>query len=471
MTIAAIVLAAGAGSRFGGGKLLATIHGRSILGHVVDAARAAGLEPIVVVVPPGGDLDELDLGDVRRVVNPDPGEGLSGSVRLGLRALEHDTAVDAAVILPGDQPLVRPDVIRALVAAAADHPESSFVVPRYVDDAAPNPILARRRMWRLADELAGDRGFGPVLDRNPELVHEVPFRGANPDVDTSADLAAVLEQAWGERVRANREQVERIREVPDGADFYAPVTGLFRADPDRTDDPVLDILRELARPEDTWLDIGAGAGRFALPLARIVREVIAVEPSDGMARALVDLAAEHGIANVRTIRDRWPMPSVAAAPTADVALIAHVSYDIEAIGPFVDAMEAAAGRLCVAVLMERQPSSIANVFWPPVHGEERVSLPALPEFTELVQARGGAPTVTIANRTPRRFATVAELEGFVRRQLWIAPGGERERRFHAALPVLVEAGPDGFGLVGQQPLPVGVVTWGPGRNAGRDGLR
>jgi CTP:molybdopterin cytidylyltransferase MocA len=195
MTTAAVVLAAGAGSRFGGGKLLAVLHGRPILTHVVAAARAAGLDPIVVVVPPTGELDVLDLGVVRRVTNPNPAEGLSSSVRLGLRALELEDAVDAAVILPGDQPLVRPDVIAELLAALAASPATPFVVPRYADDGAPNPILARRSIWRLADELAGDRGFGPVLATHPELVRFVPVAGENPDVDTPADLARLVEPA------------------------------------------------------------------------------------------------------------------------------------------------------------------------------------------------------------------------------------------------------------------------------------
>ena len=78
---------------------------------------------------------------------------------------------------------------------------------------------------------------------------------------------------------------------------------------------------------------------------------------------------------------------------ADVALIAHVGYDVEAIGPFVDAMETAAGRLCVAVLMEQVPAAAANPFWPPVHGEERVPLPALPDLLELLEARGRRPSV------------------------------------------------------------------------------
>lgn len=195
MTTAAVVLAAGAGSRFGGGKLRALLRGQPILVHVVTAARSAGLDPIVVVVPPTGELDDLDLGVVRRVTNPNPAEGLSSSVRLGLRALELDDIVQAAAILPGDQPLVRPEVIAELLAALVAGPATPFVVPRYADDGAPNPIVARRSIWRLADELAGDRGFGPVLASHPELVRFVPVAGENPDVDTPADLARLLEPA------------------------------------------------------------------------------------------------------------------------------------------------------------------------------------------------------------------------------------------------------------------------------------
>ncbi|HEY6570341.1 MAG TPA: nucleotidyltransferase family protein [Candidatus Limnocylindrales bacterium] len=187
MNVGAVVLAAGAGSRFGGAKLRAVLDGRPMVRHVIDAAVAAGLEPIVVVVPPGDALDGVDLAPARSVTNPMPAEGLSSSVRLGLRALEGE-AVEAAVIMPGDQPRVRVAVIAALIAAAEQRPGTPFMVPQYRDDAAPNPILARRSTWRLADELAGDRGFGPVLDAHPELVGRVPVDGANPDVDTVADL-------------------------------------------------------------------------------------------------------------------------------------------------------------------------------------------------------------------------------------------------------------------------------------------
>ena len=101
MRVGGVVLAAGAGSRFGGDKLVAPLDGRPLVRHVVDAAVAAGLDPIVVVVPPAGVLDGIDLAPARRVVNETPQEGLSSSVRLGIRPLEHKPN-EAAVILTGD---------------------------------------------------------------------------------------------------------------------------------------------------------------------------------------------------------------------------------------------------------------------------------------------------------------------------------------------------------------------------------
>ena len=271
---------------------------------------------------------------------------------------------------------------------------------------------------------------------------------------------------WADQVRANRDQVDRVREVPDGQDFYSRVTSLFRADPQRTGEPVLDLLRGLARPDDAWLDIGAGAGRYALPLALTVREVIAVDPSKSMLGVLRDLMAEHNIANIRIVEGRWPLDEDQAArlgefPVADVSLIAHVGYDIEAIDPFVSAMEAATGRLCVAVLMERAPASVAEPFWPPVHGEQRIPLPAMPQFVEVLSERGRQPSVTVAEREPRRFESRDELEGFLRRQLWIADGGDKERRFHEELERLLVEDDDGVTLAGLAPLAIGVVTWAP----------
>src|SRR5262249_55261982 len=137
----------------------------------------------------------------------------------------------------------------------------------------------------------------------------------------SADTAL---SAWAARVRANREQVEQFRETSQ-ADFYAPVAQMFRADPRRTDEPTLELVRSLIGPGDVVLDIGAGGGRLALPLALVAREVIALDPSPGMLEVLRSDMAEHRISNVRVMAGRWPETAV----EADVALISHLGYDVE----------------------------------------------------------------------------------------------------------------------------------------------
>jgi SAM-dependent methyltransferase len=275
--------------------------------------------------------------------------------------------------------------------------------------------------------------------------------------------AAELEAAWAERVRANREQVDLVREVPDH-DFYAPVSSLFVADPRRTGEEALEALLALTEPGDRWLDIGAGAGRYALPLAIEVAEVIAVEPSASMRNALRTGKAEHGLANIRIVAGVWPeaLEGLGDPPVADVAFIAHVGYDIEDIGPFVDAMDRAASRLCVAMLTDRSPASVADPFWPIVHGMERVPLPALPELAELLRARGRSTEIQRVERAPRTFDSFDGLATFIRRQLWIAPDGEKEQRFRAALSEMArERDDDGWTLATPPVGSIGILTWSP----------
>jgi SAM-dependent methyltransferase len=280
---------------------------------------------------------------------------------------------------------------------------------------------------------------------------------------TPATPAADLLDRWAERVRANRVQAERLRET-DSPDFYAPVSNLFVADPRRTGEPALDALLASAGADETWLDIGAGAGRYALPLALKVREVVAVEPSGGMRRALRTGMAEHGISNVRVVAGSWPesVDELGDLPAVDVALIAHVSYDIEHVGPFLDAMEAASRLRCMAMLTDTSPASVADPFWPIVHGEVRVSLPALPDLVEVLRARGRDPRVQTVDRSPRTFDSVPALTAFLRRQLFIEEGGDKDVHFRAILPDMIARKGGGWTLAERPAGSLGVVTWDVG---------
>jgi len=269
--------------------------------------------------------------------------------------------------------------------------------------------------------------------------------------------AATAIQAWRERVSANREQAERVREGAPPQDFYAAVAADFRADPRRTNEPALDVLRSLVQAGETWLDIGAGGGRYALPLALEAATVIAVEPSEGMRSVLQQGMAEHAISNIEIVPARWPMER---APIADVSLIAHIGYDIEEIGPFLDAVEASARRLCVAVLVTPSPPHSAEPFWPPVHGEARIPLPSLTEFLVLLLARGRLFDLHLCLRDP---LTHADQDGPLRwlyQQLFVGPDTAKGQRL-AALAREAITSRHGRWALSWAEVAVGIVTWRP----------
>ncbi len=275
--------------------------------------------------------------------------------------------------------------------------------------------------------------------------------------DALAPAVNDLLEAWRARVLADKTQVDRRREVADPTDFYGPVADRFRMDPRRTDDPTLNALLALAMPADTWIDVGAGGGRYALPIALAVREVVAIDPSPAMLAALRDDAAADGISNVHVIGSRWPMPQ---PPSGDVGLFAHVGYDIADIGPFLDALESASRRLCVAVMGESAMQTTATLFWQRIHGEPRVRLPALPELLVLLSARGRLPEITLVDRTPPTFGSLDEALAMARRQLWLEEGSAKDLVLRR-LVAQTATERDGRYAFEWAPTKIGIASWSP----------
>jgi molybdenum cofactor cytidylyltransferase len=182
-SVGAVVLAAGMSRRYGSPKQLAVVDGRTLLEHVIGAAGAAGLDPVVVVVPvwvsPPAGADHLPLRWIR---NPFPERGMSLSLRLGLGTFGPDTS--AALILLGDQPGIEASTIMAVVLARGKRP----VVAALADGVLAPPVLIERTHFSLADGLAGDVGLRDLLRRNPDLVTGVPVSGHAADLDTPDDL-------------------------------------------------------------------------------------------------------------------------------------------------------------------------------------------------------------------------------------------------------------------------------------------
>jgi len=267
---------------------------------------------------------------------------------------------------------------------------------------------------------------------------------------------------WVRQVRAHHEQSRRAMGEERG-DFWRPFVAFFRQDPRRTDDPALNALLRYVRPEDRVLDVGGGAGRFALPLALHCREVTVVEPSPSMLSALHEDMEREGIRNIRTVQATWEEAEV---PPHEVVLCSHVLYGMEAVDAFVEKLAGHTRRLLLILMMMEAPISIFDRAWRLVRRERRIPLPGLRLLLPVLWEMGLYPDLEMVQRVPERAFPDREtaLEE-LRRRLYIRPGTPEEERLLRLLPRILEPCPEGFRLRGVLPRWEGLLVWPPDRRA------
>jgi len=195
--IAAIVLAAGAGKRFGAQKLVAPLRGHPLVRWAVMGAIAAGVDDVVVVV--GHDAASVTAAvdglPVRVVRNEHAAAGMSTSLAAGVRTLRPGTR--AAFVVLGDQPSVPAEVFHSLRARYEKERGKGegkgsvrVVVPRYAGERG-NPVLFDAAVFPELLLVEGDRGAREVVTRDEKRLADVDFAFAMPaDVDDRAALDA-----------------------------------------------------------------------------------------------------------------------------------------------------------------------------------------------------------------------------------------------------------------------------------------
>ena len=265
---------------------------------------------------------------------------------------------------------------------------------------------------------------------------------------------------WKTRVETHHQQSLRAQEglnQPD--DFWRPFASAFRADPHRTDDPLVDRLAREVTSDSTLLDVGAGAGRLALPLALRCRQVTVVEPSESMLDELRDVSTEAGIGNVTVVKGEWEEVDVRPH---EVVLCSHVVYGVAEIVPFVKRLDASATGRVLLILYTDAPQSQLSPFWKVAHGEERIDLPAMPEFLPVLWEMGIYPDVEMLETgRSQSFEDRDEALEMLRRRLYVVPGSDEHGRLVEATAELLEDTPDGVAIKGAGPRRQALVSWRP----------
>ena len=268
---------------------------------------------------------------------------------------------------------------------------------------------------------------------------------------------------WRARLEAAHARLER-RGDPDwrpSPDRYQSRLESFRGT--RGDDGVVDLLVGHLRPEDSVLDVGAGAGRFSIPFARRVREVVALEPADSMAGALVEDARAAGVTNIRLLRATWEEAPISLR--ADVSFSAHLAYAQSRIEDFLLFLERAARRWAAVVLFGGPAQSRVDPIWRAVHGETRLLNPGLPELMAVLWSLDRYPDVTMIDVPGRPVGTPERALQSLRRRLHVVSDSAADERLQRAMDtLLVDWGDGQLGPADHRPLKLALVRWPvPGR--------
>ena len=194
--IAGIVLAAGTASRMGRNKLILPVLGKPMVAHAVEAAAAAGLDPVIVVT--GHEAAAVRQAIVKAigktpvsfVQNDDFVRGLSTSLRAGIGAVPAEC--EAALVLLGDMPGINASLIEKVVKAF-DASEDCAICVATARGERGHPVLWGRQFFPELEALDGDAGARVVMNRHPSLVCDVEADDGAPlaDIDTPEALEAM----------------------------------------------------------------------------------------------------------------------------------------------------------------------------------------------------------------------------------------------------------------------------------------
>lgn len=181
--IGALILAAGGSIRFGEPKQFLDFRGETLIRRVVNAAKKAGCEPIVVVAGETVGRIRNECGGCEVLHNGEWQRGIGTSIRCGVARLREN--VDAVVILACDQPFVSAQTISDLISR-----DTPLVASSYANTVGV-PALFDSRYFDALAALPDGAGAKSVLERYRAELATIDFAAGEIDIDTPADYDAI----------------------------------------------------------------------------------------------------------------------------------------------------------------------------------------------------------------------------------------------------------------------------------------
>ncbi|MDA1257358.1 MAG: methyltransferase domain-containing protein [Chloroflexi bacterium] len=273
------------------------------------------------------------------------------------------------------------------------------------------------------------------------------------------DAALECAGAWDERIVLEHRQTDRFRDPPEHEDPWTGLAWSF-APPDRDEadlDPAIPAMEAYLGQEDTVIDVGAGGGRIAIPLAARCAHVTAVEPSDAMRRQLESSLVELGVTNVSVIPERWETAGLAAA---DHVVCSHVMYATAPILPFLEKLNDHASKRVTVMLREQAPQANFHELFERLHGEKRIALPAMPEFRRLLESLDIEHDVhRLEDRPHGTFPNAEVALARSTQRLFLVPGSQNATRLAELLPGCLVSDGNGVKFIWAEPQRGWLVTW------------
>ena len=262
---------------------------------------------------------------------------------------------------------------------------------------------------------------------------------------------------WRTMIQEEHAQSDAMRPAQPPVDHWRPYARQFSADPRRSGDALLDRLLEEISPDHTVIDVGAGGGRLALPIALHCSHVTAVEPSPAMGEVLSSVAREHGIENISLVQSDW---EEARVDPAAQTLCVHVLYTIQDIEGFVGKLQDHARKQVMVVMYGAPPQSQNYPLWEKVHGTPRLPLPSVPEFKEVLSELGiDAREEPLLAQPARGFDSLEQALDQLSQRLYLDEDDPKRDMLARMLPQELEESGGVFRIRGAVPQQPWLIRW------------